>query len=97
MRIDIAPGDDVASVVAGSDAESIVLVMPVAPPGFVEAVLRPTALAIAPRRLNAVVGDGDDVEPSVAFLDRARFTTAQAIVLDQPRVRPQAPSASITT
>jgi hypothetical protein len=81
MRIDVSCGDDVAAMVRSTVAESVVLVMAAAPAGFVEAVLRPIALAVAPRRVNAVVGASGDVDKGVAFLEAASFTTAQRLDL----------------
>jgi hypothetical protein len=96
MRLDLQPGDDAAVAARAAGAESVVLVLAEPPAGFVESVLRPLALALAPRRVNAVLGSTGDVAAVVAFLEQARFTTGQAVVLDQPRVRPQAPTDSIT-
>lgn len=88
MRLLLAPGNDIAALVRGADAESLVVVIPQdlgsVPLAMTLAALEPLAVERAPAtRVNAVLATATaragDVDAAVAFLERAVSTTGQII------------------
>jgi hypothetical protein len=90
VRLTLELGGDLAALVRGADAESVVVVVRRTSDGLAMAVARaaigPLAIERAPGgRVNAVfVEDGaaaDDVDAAVRFLESARSTTGQILDL----------------
>jgi hypothetical protein len=90
MRLTLQPGHDIAALVRGADAASLVVVVPPLADGLATALARaaiaPLAIECAPdRRLNAVfVHEGAsvaDVDAAVVFLEQAWSTTGQILDL----------------
>jgi hypothetical protein len=90
VRLILEPGGDLAALVRGADAESVVAVVRRTSDGLAMAVARaaigPLAVERAPAcRVNAVfVENGaaaDDVDAAVRFLESARSTTGQILDL----------------
>lgn len=89
MRVDLAAGDDLVARARGAAGDSVVVVIGAC--GALEmararAAIGPLAVERAPGvRVNAVVPGGDadaaDVAAAVAFLERARSTTGQVLVV----------------
>ena len=92
MRIDLAPGEDIATASRAARGDSLVIVIaagrdPLAL-AMAEAAVGPLAVERAPAtRLNAVVAAADRdsypgaVEAAVAFLESATSTTGQVLRL----------------
>jgi hypothetical protein len=90
VRLILKPGGDLAALVRGAEAESVVILVRRTSDGVAVAVARaaigPLAVERAPAcRVNAVfVDDGaaaDDVDAAVRFLESARSTTGQILDL----------------
>ena len=90
MRLTLEPGGDLAALVRGADAESVVVVVRRTSDGLAMAVARaaigPLAIERAPgRRVNAVLVEDsaltEDVDAAVRFLESARSTTGQILDL----------------
>lgn len=90
MRLTLQPGDDIAAMVRGTDAESVVVVVPPLADGLATALARaaigPLAVECAPhRRLNAVFvhenASATNVDAAIVFLEQARSTTGQILDL----------------
>jgi hypothetical protein len=90
VRLILEPGGDLAALVGGADAESVVVVVRWTSDRLAMAVARaaigPLAIERSPAcRVNAVfVENGaaaDDVDAAVRFLESARSTTGQILDL----------------
>ena len=90
MRLTLEPGGDLAALVRGADAESVVAVVRRTSDGLAMAIARaaigPLAIERAPgRRVNAVLVEDsaltEDVDAAVRFLESARSTTGQILDL----------------
>lgn len=90
MRLDAGPGDDIAALVRGAEAESLVVIVAPGRDPLALAVARasigPLAMEKAPGAwVNAVLvvegADPADVDSAAAFLESARSTTGQVIEL----------------
>jgi hypothetical protein len=90
VRLTLEPGGDLAALVRGADAESVVVVVRRTSDGLAMAVARaaigPLAIERAPgRRVNAVLVEDsaltEDVDAAVRFLESARSTTGQILDL----------------
>lgn len=87
MRLPLAPGDDVLTLVRDAQAESLVVVSPgLKSPevSMMRASIELLAVERAPAvRVNAVVAaataQAGDVEAAIVFLEGARSTTGQVI------------------
>ncbi len=88
MLLTLEPGDDIAALVRGAEAGSIIVLISASLDALstskARASIGPLAIELAPgQRLNAVCpaasAKSDDVAAAVAFLEQARSTTGQLL------------------